>query len=328
MRSRLRKLAAITVTAALLTSACGGGDDAADDGNGDGAASIAISGSSTVQPISAAVGQKFVDANPGVAVTVDGPGTGDGFQLFCSGDTDISDASRPIKDEEAQQCADAGIGYIELQVAIDGLTVLTSPANSAVTCLNFGDIYALVGPESLGIDTWAEANDLAAEVGGSGSFTDVPLTITAPGEESGTYDTFVELVLAGIAEERGQEAAARPDYIASPNDNVIIEGIEGSDTSFGWVGYAFYVQEQERLKAIQIDGGAGCIAPTDATIADGSYPLARPLFIYVNTQRLADKPEVRSFVEFYLSEEGIASVSEAGYIELTDYGTQRSAIEG
>jgi phosphate transport system substrate-binding protein len=327
MRRTLGRVVLLAVAATLVAAACGGDDDTSSDG-GDTGGTIAVSGSSTVQPISAAVGQKFSDANPGVAVSVDGPGTGDGFQLFCSGETDISDASRPIKDEEMQTCADAGIEYIELQVAIDGISVLTSPANDAVSCLTFADMYALVGPESIGFGSWADANDLAAELGGTGGFPDAPLTITAPGEESGTYDTFVELVLEDIADERGEDAVARPDYVASPNDNVIIEGIEGSDTSFGWVGYAFYVEEQDRLKAIEVDGGDGCVAPTPDTIADGSYPLSRPLFIYVNRQRLADKPELKSFVEFYFSDEGIASVGETGYVELTDYSDQRAAISG
>lgn len=317
-------LAAIVV----IVAACGGDDDdggstESGDGNGN---TIAISGSSTVQPISAAVGERFSDANPDVAVSVDGPGTGDGFQLFCSGETDISNASRAIKDEEVQSCSDAGIDYIELQVAIDGISVLTSPTNDAVSCLTFGDMYALVGPESIGFDTWAAANDLAAEVGGTGGFPDAPLAVTAPGEESGTYDTFVEFVIDGIAEERGEDGVARPDYVASPNDNVIIEGIEGSDSSFGWVGFAFYLENQDRVKAIEVDGGDGCVGPTAETIADGSYPLSRPLFIYVNEQRMSDKPVLREFVEFYLSDEGLASVAETGYVELADYSQQRAAI--
>lgn len=324
MRPTLWRLAILALATVLVAAACGGDDTADDDGDTGG--TIAVSGSSTVQPISAAVGQKFSDANPGVAVSVDGPGTGDGFQLFCAGDTDISDASRPIKEEEMQACADAGIEYLELQVAIDGISVLTSPANDAVTCLTFADMYALVGPESIGFDSWADANDLAVEVGGTGGFPDASLSITAPGEESGTYDTFVELVLEDIADARGEDPAARPDYVASPNDNVIIEGIEGSDSSFGWVGYAFYVEEQDRLKAIEVDGGDGCVAPNSTTIADGTYPLSRPLYIYVNKQRMTDKPELASFVEFYFSEEGIASVSETGYVELTDYSAQRAAI--
>ena len=290
--------------------------------------SIAISGSSTVEPISARNAEKFSAANPGAAISVEGPGTGDGFKLFCAGDTDISDASRAIKDAEREECAANGIEFTEYQVAIDGLSVLTSPANSAVACVNYGDMYALVGPESIGFDSWSDANALGAEVGGSGSYPDAPLTVTAPGEESGTYDTFVELVLEDIADERGQDAAARPDYVASPNDNVIVEGISGSDTSFGWVGFAFYIENTDVLKAIEVDGGDGCVAPTPETIASGAYPLSRPLFIYVNNQRFEEKPEVKAYVQFYFSDDGIASVTETGYVELADYSSQRAAAAG
>ncbi len=273
----LRRLLLLVLALAVVAAACGGDDDDSDttaaDGGGDTTAadaggegelagSITISGSSTVEPISALVGQQFSDANPGVAVTVDGPGTGDGFQLFCSGETDISDASRPISEEEIALCGDAGIEYLELQVAIDGLSVLTNPANTALSCLTFADMYALVGPESTGFGSWSDANDLAVELGGNGGFPDAELVITAPGEESGTYDSFVEFVVADLAEERGQEEVTRPDYTASPNDNVIIEGIEGSESSFGWVGFAFYVANQEAVKAFEVDGGEGCVAPT------------------------------------------------------------------
>lgn len=338
---KARRFTMLVLALMLTAAACGGDDvgtdDTTDDGTtdtsaaeapGDASGSIAISGSSTVEPISALVGQRYSDANPEVAITVDGPGTGDGFQLFCSGETDISDASRAIQDEEASLCADRGIEYIELQVGIDGLSVLTNTANNAVTCLNFGDLYALSGPESIGFENWSDANELAAEVGGSASLPDAPLSITAPGEESGTYDSYVELVLEGIAEERGQDPVARPDYTASPNDNVIVEGIQGSDTAFGWVGYAFYVPNQDVLKAIEIDGGEGCVAPTPETIADGSYPLSRPLFIYVNSARMAENQQLAGFVEYYFSEEGITAVADAGYVSLTSYDEQRAAIGG
>jgi len=327
---RLKKLFIIPAVAlALVAAACGGSDDSTDNGSGSSdSASIAISGSSTVEPISARIAEKFANANPGVAISVEGPGTGDGFKKFCAGDTDISDASRPIKNAEASDCAANGVSYTEYQVAIDGLSVLTSPNNDAVSCLTFADMYSLVGPESIGLDTWAEANDLSGELGGAGSFPDAPLTVTAPGEESGTYDTFVELVLEDIADERGEVAVARPDYVASPNDNVIVEGISGSDTSFGWVGYAFYIENADVLKALEIDGGTGCVAPTPDTIASGEYPLSRPLFIYVNDNKQAEKPELRDFVEFYFSEEGLAAVDETGYVRLNDYSSQRSDAEG
>ena len=178
-----------------------------------------------------------------MALKVEGPGTGDGAQLFCTGQIDIADASRLFKQEELDLCAQNGIEFIELQVAIDGITVMTNPANTAVSCLADADLYALMGPESLGFGKWSDANALAAEIGAPHApYPDADLVITAPGEESGTYDTFDEFALKAVAAERGQEAVMRPDYVASPNDNVIIEGIAGSPTSLGFVGYAYYVE--------------------------------------------------------------------------------------
>ena len=192
-----------------------------------------MSGSSTVLPISNLVAELFAGQNPDVQVSVDGPGTGDGFVLFCKGETDISDASRPIEDDEKAACSDAGIDYVELAVAFDGITVMTNPENSAVTCLNSGDLYALFGPQSEGIDTWNGADSLAKKVGGNGGFPDAPLEITAPGAESGTYDAFIELSgIEDIALEQGvsedEAATLRPDYQSSPDDNVIIQAMEGS----------------------------------------------------------------------------------------------------
>ena len=318
MNSSKRVLASLFVALALLATACGGGDDETGDGGGnDDSSRLTISGSSTVEPITARVGEAFNAANPSVGVTVEGPGTGDGFKRFCAGETEVSDASRPIKDVEAQSCAEAGINYVELKVAFDGLTVMTAPGNDAVSCLDFADLYALIGPESEGFDSWNDASALGAELGGGHApYPDAPLVITAPGEESGTYDTFVEFVIEDPAEERGQDAAARADYQASANDNVIVENIAGNATSLGWVGYAFYVENQGTLKAIDIDGGSGCIAPSDASIADGSYPLSRALYVYVNTDKAAENQSLADFVDYYLSDEGLASVAAAGYVDL------------
>jgi phosphate transport system substrate-binding protein len=263
------------------------------------------------------VGEAFNAANPNVGVTVEGPGTGDGFKRFCAGETEVSDASRPMKDSEAENCAEAGINYVELKVAFDGLTVMTAPGNDAVSCLDFADLYALVGPESEGFNNWSDASALGAELGGSHApYPDASLVITAPGEESGTYDTFIEFVVEDTAEERGQDAAARADYQASANDNVIVENIAGNPTSFGWVGYAFFVENKDTLKAIDIDGGEGCVTPSDASIADGSYPLSRALFIYVNTDKAAENQSLADFIDYYLSDEGLASVAAAGYVDL------------
>lgn len=312
--ARLRSHGRATTTLivlALATVACGGG--------GGGGEAVTVSGSSTLEPISALNGEKFSQANPGIAVSVDGPGTGDGFERFCNDETDISDASRAITDEEARACTEAGIEYAELKIAIDGLSVLTAPENDAVACLDFRDLYALLGPESQGFGKWSDADDLAAELGaGNAPYPDEDLVVTAPGEESGTFDSFVELVLEDVAEERGQEATTRPDYVSQGNDNVIIEGIADNPFSLGWVGFAFAAQNVGRVKPIAIDGGEGCVEPSPDTIADGTYPIARPLFIYVNLAKATADPAVKAYVDFYLSDDGRASVSEVGYVELTD----------
>ncbi|CAN5834669.1 MAG: phosphate ABC transporter substrate-binding protein PstS family protein [Acidimicrobiia bacterium] len=311
-----------TETTAATTEATEG-TATTSEGTGGLTGQIVISGSSTVEPITARVAEAFGAINPEVAISVDGPGTSDGFVLFCDGETDISDASRAIKDEELATCTANGVEPIEIKVAIDGLSVLTSPNNADITCLDFGDLYALLGPESTGFASWSDANDLAAELaaadlGGSNApYPEVPLTITAPGEESGTFDSFVELVLGDTAEARAADETTRPDYVASGNDNVIIEGISTNDTSLGWVGYAFYIANQDVVKAIEVDGGDGCVAPTPETIASGDYPIARPLYIYVDKTNLADKPALQAFVDFYLSAEGLANVAEAGYVDLT-----------
>jgi phosphate transport system substrate-binding protein len=310
---------ALLLALTMVAAACGGDDDdAAGGGGGDGASgTIDISGSSTVAPISTRVAEYWEEVEPGVTVNVDGPGTGDGFVLFCDAETDISDASRPIKAEEAETCEANGVEFIELKVAIDGLSVLTNPANE-IECLSFADMYALVGPESQGFDRWSDAAGLAEELGSSVELPDASLDVTAPGEESGTYDSFVEIVIEGIADERGQEPMTRPDYQSSGDDNIIIQGIEGSDSSFGWVGYAYAVEAGDSVKqlAISEEPGGECVSPTPETVADNSYPIARDLYIYVNTASIDENPAVSSFVDFYLSDEGIASVSEVGYVDL------------
>jgi len=317
------------------TSSAPSANASADEGNGTAGGTVVISGSSTVEPISSIVAEDFAAMTDGFEYSVDGPGTGDGFALFCNDETDISDASRPIKDEEAAACEENGVNYVELKVAVDGISVLTSTANDAISCLSFGDLYALLGPESQGFDNWSDANDLAAELDGefgtsNAPFPDAPLEATAPGEESGTYDSFLELVFEDAAEAREQEPVARPDYTASADDNVIIEGISGADTSLGWVGFAFYEENTDVVKALEVDGGDGCVAPTADTIASNEYPIARDLFIYVNTDRAAENQALADFVDYYLSDEGIAAVDEAGYVSLTAEALDetRSAWDG
>ncbi len=306
--------AAGTTDAATEGTAAGSGTELA-------AGEVFVTGSSTVEPISIRVGELASEMSGGdLAVTVEGPGTGDGFAKFCGGEGDVTGASRPIKDEEAQTCADAGIEYTELEIAIDGLSVVTNPANDAITCLDIPGLYALIGPESEGTATWADNNALATEVGAveGTPFPDAPLTIYGPGEESGTYDSFVEFAIKGLAEEREQPVATRADYSSSANDNLIVQGIESADTSLGWVGFAYYQAEGDRLKDVEIDGGEGCVPATPETIADGSYPFSRSLYIYVNKAKAAENPAVASFVELYLSDEGLAKVTEAGYVSLPD----------
>jgi phosphate transport system substrate-binding protein len=311
------------VALSLVTVACGGSDETAESAaaptESDVAGKVFVTGSSTVEPISIKVGEAIGEATGGaVEVTVEGPGTGDGFKKFCAGEGDITDASRKIKDEEAALCTEGGIEYTEIEVAIDGLTVATSPANTAVECLDVPALYALLGPESEGFANWSDANALATELGSKyTTLPDADLVISGPGEESGTYDSFVEFAFKKIAEEREKDVVARADYAASPNDNVIVEGIEGADTSLGWLGYAFYAGEKDRMKAIAIENKEGaCVAPDENTIADGSYPFSRSLYIYVNKASVASNPAVGAYVDLYVTE-GIATLAaDAGYVGL------------
>lgn len=273
--------------------------------------SIIVSGSSTVEPISSAIAEAMKAANPDFNYTVTGPGTGDGFKTFCKGETDISDASRKIKDVgEADVCKAAGIEYIELAVAFDGMTVMTSPDNSSVTCLSFADLYALTGPESTGFKKWSDAQALAKELGSNTKFPDADLALTGPGEESGTYDSYIEIALKGIATERKQDATVtRPDYVASANDNAIIEGVAGSPSSLGWVGFAFAEENKDKVKELGVskDPNGTCVTPSAETIADGSYPLSRTLYIYVNKAKEASNPAVKAYVDYYLAEGTIST---------------------
>jgi phosphate transport system substrate-binding protein len=328
----MRRSLALLLPLLLLAAACGDGENdsgsgaSEDAGGGSVSGEVDVTGSSTVEPISTAVAELFQEENGDVTVNVDGPGTGDGFEQFCNGDADITDASRAIEQEEADACQQNGVEYIELKVGFDGISVLTNPANEDVNCLTFADLYALIGPESEGVSNWSDASALATELGSTTELPDASLDITAPGEESGTYDSFIELALGDIAEERvaagsiseDQAETTRPDYQASADDNVIVEGIEGSDTSLGWVGFAFAENAGDGVKEIEVDGGDGCVAPSADAIADGSYPLSRPLFIYVNKAEAEDNAAVAAYVDFYLSEEGITSVEEVGYVALPD----------
>jgi phosphate transport system substrate-binding protein len=349
---RLAWLLAILATFSLIAAACGDDEEepaateetpaeeepaeeepaeeepAEEEPAGDLSGDVFVTGSSTVQPVSARTQELFNEINPNVNIAVDGPGTGDGFAIFCDGDADMTGASRAIRDEEAEICAENGIEFTELLVGIDGLAVMTSTANDAVECVSFADIYGLVGPESTGFSSWADANELSAELGGEGNLPDAPLDIFGPGEESGTYDAFIEIVMEDFIEERGQPEETRPDYSPSADDNVIIQGIQGSDTSFGWVGFAFAANAD--VKILEVDGGDGCVAPNPETVSSGEYPIARPLYFYANAERIDANPAAAAFVDFYVTEGLDTAVAEVGYVALTEElkAETRAAWEG
>jgi phosphate transport system substrate-binding protein len=340
-----QRLGALGLVAAFAISACGGGgsttspsapeestapaessapaESPAAGGGGEVTGSVNISGSSTVQPISDAIAQGFKTVNPGFDYTVEGPGTGDGFQRFCAGEIDIADASRAISDEEVALCQGAGIEYTELKVALDGISIVTSANDTQVECLSFADLYALTGPESTGFNTWAAGQEIATALGSNTQLPDVPLAITGPGEESGTFDFYVETVIEPIGEERGlpeDQWTTRPDYTASANDNAIVDGVAGSDTSLGWVGFAFLEENLDKIKPINVAAEANgtCVEPTHDTIADGTYPIARDLFIYVNNAKIAENPALAPFVDYYLADGTITGVLETvPYVELS-----------
>ena len=339
-----RRLAWLSIVLAfsLTAAACGdddddastsGGSDGGSEGGGDVSGSINISGSSTVEPITSLAAESFTGENDGVDIAVDGPGTGDGFELFCNGETDISDASRQIEDEEAAACEASGISYVELQIGYDGMSVLTSANNDAAPeCLSFADLYALIGPESEGFDNWSDAQAMATELGSSTQFPDAPLELTGPGTESGTYDSFIEIALADIATERGQaDDTTRTDYASSADDNVIIQNVEASDSSLGWVGFAFAEEAGDQVTEIPVSAepGGDCIEPSADTSADNSYPLSRPLFIYVSTAAADENAAVVPFVDYYL-ENLNQFVEDGGYVAMPDDQVQSttSAWEG
>lgn len=261
---------------------------------------IAIDGSSTVFPITEAVAEEFgYLTNGNVRVTVGVSGTGGGFKKFCNSETQISDASRPIKGTEVSLCAEGGVEYIEIPVAIDGLTVVANKENDFVECMTVAELNKMWAPEAE--DTITAWNQVRAD------WPAEDMELYAPGVDSGTFDYFTDTV-------NGESGASRGDFTASEDDNVLVTGISGSRNGIGYFGYAYYVENAERLKAVAIDGGAGCVAPTDAAINDGSYfPLSRPLFIYVRKDA-AQTPHIAEFIRYFLSGEGQQLAAEVGYI--------------
>ena len=282
------------IVLALGLAACGGqsssSSSAADSGV---SGSVAVDGSSTVFPLSDAAAELLNEENPDIKVTVGEAGTGGGFEVFCAGKTDISDASRPIKDdEEAPVCADAGVEYTSLQVATDALTVVV-PIDFGVDCVTTDQLAAIWGADSK-VKNWNEVDP---------SFPDQELSLFGPGTDSGTFDYFTGVI-------NGEEGVSRTDYEASEDDNVIAQGVAGTPGAMGYFGYTYYEQNQDTLKALEVDSGGGCVGPSADTAADGTYtPLARPLFIYVSNASYADNEAVKAYVDFYIA--NLPAISEA-----------------
>ncbi|MDW3220811.1 MAG: substrate-binding domain-containing protein [Acidimicrobiales bacterium] len=288
-----------------------------------------VSGSSTVYPIVLKQAEEFSAANGAVAISVEGPGSGDGAQKFCAGEVPIANASRLFKDEEIEICEAAGIEFIEIRRGIDGISVITSSSNDAIECLSFNDLYALLSDEAFGFESWSDANAVTADWSGT-EFPDEALEVFAPGQESGTYDSFGEIVIESVykgktgldVEAREFVESIRNDYAASGNDNVIIEGIASSPYSLGWVGYAFAQEAADAgtvsLVSVSVEDGGECVTPTPETIADASFPIARYLYTYVNAEAAANDPAVAAFVDYMLSDAGLEAVTAAGYVDLSD----------
>jgi phosphate transport system substrate-binding protein len=299
-----RWLAVIAAAAALTVgvAACGSSDDdATGSGSSDLSGSIRIDGSSTVAPLTEAIAEEFQAENPGVKVTVGTAGTGGGFEKFCAGETDISDASREIEPEEVANCKKEGIGYEDVHVATDALTVMINNENP-VACLTVDQLAAIWGPDSK-ISNWDEIPDLKEEF-------DEELALFGPGTDSGTFDYFTEEI-------NGEEGATRKDYNnVGENDNATVTGVEGAPGGMGYAGFSYYTENEGKLKALEVDNGKGCVGPSVETAQDGSYsPLSRPLFIYPSDAALK-KPEVKAFVDYYL--ENVTDVAEAvGFVPLT-----------
>jgi len=302
------KLLALLGTA-ILVGACSqdeGSADATQANDNQLTGQVSLDGSSTVFPISEAVAEEFLAVAPRVRVPVGVSGTGGGFKKFLAMETDINDASRPIKDSERATAEANGIDFLEIPVAFDGLSVVINPANDWVDSLSVEELQRIWQPGSM-VDSWDDVRpEWPAE----------PLRLYGPGTDSGTFDYFTEAV-------NGESGASRPDYTASEDDNVLVQGIAGDQFAMGFFGFAYYVENQDKLKVVLIDGGNGPVAPTPTTINDGTYsPLSRPIFIYLNTASLA-RPEVSAFVDFYIDNAG-ALASEVGYIALPEAMYQES----
>jgi phosphate transport system substrate-binding protein len=310
----MRKLLVLAAMLVLAFGVAACGDDDSDDGGSGGGGSenaselsgtIKIDGSSTVAPLSEPAAELFMQENPGVTVTVGTSGTGGGFEKFCAGETDISDASRVIGEDEIAACEQAGISFEEVAVANDALTVVVNPDNP-VECMTVDQLSQVWGPKSE-VSSWSEIDGLENAPDGS-------LDLYGPGTDSGTFDYFTEAI-------NGEEGASRSDYNnVGEDDNATVTGVTGSEGGMGYFGYSFFVENEGSLKALEVDGGDGCVAPSPEATQDGSYaPLGRQLFVYPSGEAL-QRPEVLAFMEFYI--ENAASIAEqAGFIGLTEEQT-------
>ncbi|HUF11903.1 MAG TPA: PstS family phosphate ABC transporter substrate-binding protein [Longimicrobiales bacterium] len=298
------------VVLATLLAACGG-DAGRESVEGDLSGSIQIDGSSTVYPITEAVAEEFMAETGGdVRVTVGVSGTGGGFKRFCSGETEISNASRPIKDSESEQCEAAGVEPVELTIAHDGISVIAHPDNTFVDCLTVEELNAIWRPGST-VQRWSDVRP---------NFPNQQIKLYGAGTDSGTFDYFTEAI-------NGEEDASRSDYTASEDDNTLVQGVAGDPGSLGYFGYAYYVENRDKLKLLGVDSGSGCVQPSPETIRGGTYtPLSRPVYIYVARSAL-ERPEVRAFVDFYLEHGGELS-SAVGYVALEDsaYANARARL--
>ena len=280
-----------------------------DEGTGGGGEALSgrieVDGSSTVAPIATLAAERFQRDNPDVKVTVGVSGTGGGFERFCGGETDLSDASRPIKDEEAEVCADAGIEYVEFQIANDALTLVVNKDNDWADCLTVGELEKIWEPDS-DVSNWRDVR---------ASFPDEELELFGPGTDSGTFDYFT-------AEINGEEGASRSDYTATEDDNVIVQGVSGTSGALGYFGFSYFEQNQDRLKAVAVDDGDGCVEPSVESAQRGEYkPLSRPLFVYAKRDAFAE-PQVAAFVRFMLANEQ-ALADDALFVALTDEQLER-----
>jgi phosphate transport system substrate-binding protein len=286
---RLLLVLAMVASLAFVVAACGDDDasnpdDAAAVEGGDLSGTIRIDGSSTVFPFAEAAGELFNEENPNVKITVGESGTGGGFEKFCAGETDISDASRPIKeDEEVPVCEKAGVKYEEIQVANDGIAVVTNP-NLKVDCLTTAQLKKIWEPKSK-VKNLSEAGDGAP---------DAQLSLFGPGTDSGTFDFFTDKI-------NGEEGASREDYEASEDDNQLVTGVAGTDGGLGYFGFSYYESNQDKLNLVGVgEDASSCVKPSAETIQDASYYLSRPLFMYPSDKAL-ERPEVKAFMEFVVN---------------------------